>query len=373
MNIDCKQELWEYLASSQKSVVMYGMGNGADKILHACAEKGVEVSDFFASDGFVRGHTFHGKTVRTWGEIKECYGADNVIVLLSFGTSREDVLENILRIASEAELYAPDVPAFGDGLFDRSFYEDHAKELEAAAELLADGESRRIFWNTVKFKLSGDIRYLLDAESDPAEALRRLVRPQTLESAADLGAYNGDTVRELLSAGEGNLKRIYALEPDARNYKKLSAYAAEEARCAVLPLQVGAWSREETLYFDVSGNRNASFGANRSGTLADRPVKLKEVHADALDHVLDGARVDYIKYDVEGSEREALLGSVETIRHFAPTLMVSLYHRNEDLFALPLLVKELFPAYKGFYLRRWRGIPAWDLNLYVTREICEKD
>jgi len=370
MNIGFERDLWEYLASSSKRIVMYGMGNGADKILRACAQKGIEISDFFASDGFVRGHSFHGKTVCSWGEIKARYGAENVIVLLSFGTSREDVMENILHIADEAELYAPDVPAFGDGLFDRAFYEAHASEIEAAADLLADEESRRIFWNTVKFKLSGDIRYLLEAESDPVQALATLVKPWTLDSAADLGAYNGDTVRELLSMAAGSLKRIYALEPDARNFKKLSAYAETETACEVIPIQVGAWSREETLYFDGSGNRNASFGTNRSETLADRPVKLREVRADTLDHVLKGERVDYIKYDVEGSEREALLGSVETVRGFSPTLMVSLYHRNEDLFSLPLLVRELFPQYKGFYLRRWRGIPAWDLNLYVTREFC---
>ena len=123
-------------------------------------------------------------------------------------------------------------------------------------------------------------------------------------------------------------------------------------------------SSSETLYFDASGNRNASFGTNRSETLADRPVKLREIAAEPLDRVLNGAPVDYIKYDVEGAEREALLGSAETIRKYAPTLLVSLYHRNEDLFALPLLVRERFPSYQKFYLRRLSGIPAWDLNLF---------
>ena len=100
LNMSCRQDLWEYLAASSKTIVMYGMGNGADKILAACAEKGVTVSDFFASDGFVRGHVFHGKTVLSWSGIKEKYGAENVIVLLSFGTSLPEVLENIERIAS---------------------------------------------------------------------------------------------------------------------------------------------------------------------------------------------------------------------------------------------------------------------------------
>ena len=90
MSSELTVDLWEYLASTDKTVVMYGMGNGADKILAACSEKGIVVSDFFASDGFVRGHFFHGKRVLSWSETKEKYGVDRLIVLLSFGTSRED-------------------------------------------------------------------------------------------------------------------------------------------------------------------------------------------------------------------------------------------------------------------------------------------
>ena len=57
----------------------------------------------------------------------------------------------------------------------------------------------------------------------------------------------------------------------------------------------------------------------------------------------------------------------KTINEYSPTLLVSLYHRSEDAFALPLLIKEKFPQYK-LYLRRYRYIPAWDLNL-----ICVSD
>ena len=367
MNFEIEKDLWEHLQKTEKTIVMYGMGNGADKILQACEQKKISVSEFFASDGFVRGHSFHGKTVRSWGEIKEMYGAENVIVLLSFGTSRPEVLENIHRIAAETELYAPDVPAFGDGLFDRAFFETHRGEIDAAYDLLSDDLSKSIFENVLRFKLTGDIRCLKKAESDRVETLLTFVQPEQIKNAVDLGAYNGDTARELLEYSKGNLEKIYAMEPDARNFRKLEAYAAEEKRAEVIPHNVGAWSEKTTLYFDASGNRNASFGSNRSESLAERPVKLKAIEADTLDHILDGQTVDYIKYDVEGSEREALLGSKETIERNDPTLLVSLYHRNEDLFALPLLVRELFPAYKGFYLRRFEGVPAWDLNLYVKK------
>lgn len=368
MRISVTCDLWSRLQAANKTVVMYGMGNGADKILSVCEQKGIAVSDFFASDGFVRGHTFHGKPVLSWSAVKEKYGAENLIVLLSFGSSREDVLELIDRVASEAELYAPDVPAFGDGVFDYDYFLLHKNELEEAYGLLSDDESRRIFENVISFKLSGRIDFLKAAESDMDRVVRELVCPETLQSVADLGAYNGDTVREVLEASGGSIKRAYAMEPDTRNFKKLQAYAETEIRAEVIPVNAGAWSRAETLRFDASGNRNASFGANRSEVLCDRPVKWKEIEALPLDAVLKGETVDYIKYDVEGAEHEAILGSRETIARNFPALLVSLYHRNEDLFDLPLLLKKTFPSYHGYYLRRKRGVPAWDLNLYVRKE-----
>ena len=361
----CKQDLWEYLQNTNKTVVLYGMGNGADKILAVLAERGIAAGGVFASDGFARGNLFHGMPVRTWSDIKAEFGKENVIVLLSFGSSRPEVLENILRIRSEAELYAPDVPAFGDTLFTRAFYEEHKEDFAAARALLSDEESRRIFDNILSYKLSGDIGYLLDTESDENEIWRTILHPETIGAAADLGAYNGDTVRQLLEKGAP--KTVWAMEPDARNYKKLEIYADSETRARIIPVNAGAWNEETTLFFDKSGNRNASFEMNRSQTLADRPAKMAEVKAMPLDTVLDGARVDYIKYDVEGSEREALDGSIKTLTAHVPTLLVSLYHRSEDLFALPLHIHKIAPQYRGFYLRRMRGIPAWDINLYVTK------
>ncbi len=362
--MECKQDLWEYLAASKKTVVMYGMGNGADKILRVCEEKCITVSDFFASDGFVRGHSFHGKTVLSWQAVKEKYGAENLIVLLSFGTSRPEVLQTIYGIAAEAELYAPDVPAFGNGVFDRAFFEAHKSELEESKALLCDEESRRIFDNVLRFKLTGNIQCLKNAESDRQAVMRDLVCPARIRVAADLGAYNGDTVRELLDTPSNKINTVFAMEPDARNFRKLSAYAEIETRAKILPVHAGAWSQAEMLYFDESGNRNASFETNRSTTLCDRPIKRAAIAAMPLDSVLGDTPADYIKYDVEGAEAEALIGSKNAILRNTPTLLVSLYHRNEDLFALPLLIKKHFPAYQKFYLRRFAGIPAWDLNLY---------
>ena len=349
------RDLWSYLCATSKTVVMYGMGNGADKILDVCARYGITVADFFASDGFVRGHSFHGKTVLSYSAVKEKYGTENIIVLLSFGSSLPDVIDLFKRVDGECEMYAPDVPVCGGEIFTLDFFNAHKDEILSARELLADDHSKHIYDNVILYKLTGRLSYLFDAESDKNESYR-LLSADGFSVTADLGAYNGDTIRELLAINP-NVKRIYALEPDRRSYKKLSAYCETFTNeTEIIPINSAAWREDTTLIFGDEGNRN-------SGVFAPlKTAKAVEVNARSLDSVLSGEPVDYIKYDVEGAEREALIGSVSSITQHRPALLVSAYHRSEDIFSLPLLVHSIRPDY-ALYYRRYPYVPAWDLNL----------
>lgn len=354
--ISAEQDIWQYLADCGKKIVMYGMGNGADKILGICEKKGIEVSDFFASDGFVRGHSFHGKTVLTYSQIKEKYS--DFVVLLSFATSLPDVIERIDGIAKEAELLVPDVPVFGDTLFDMELCKRNADAIERTYELFADEHSRSVYKSVINAKLTGKLEYLRASVSEKEEVYSEILRPESYNYYADLGAYNGDTIRELAEYAK-SLKVAYALEPDKRTFKKLSAYAETEDRFELICHNIAAWNRTETLFFDGSGNRNSNVSGNTATLSGKKPI---EISASTLDRILSGKPVNYIKYDVEGSETEALEGSAETIKSCNPDLLVSLYHRSEDIFTLPKAVNAL-GNYK-LYLRRFRYYPAWDLNLY---------
>lgn len=361
MNINIKTDLWHYLASSERPIVMYGMGNGADKIIAVCEKYGVEISDFFASDGFVRGHSFHGKTVISYSAMKEKYRGQSPIVLLSFASSLPDVLALFKKVGEECELYAPDVPVFGETLFTIEFFEENRARFEAIYDILADEESKRIYENVILYKLTGDIKYLWESESDKKNVYEEILDCKSILSYVDLGAYNGDTIREMLHFNP-NLKSVIALEPDSRNFRKLNEYAQNVTNCEIKCINAGAWNENTTLLFDASGNRNA--GIVSKGNIVS---KIKEVPVISVDEVIDGAKIDYIKYDVEGSEKEALLGSTKTIKAHSPKLLVSLYHRSEDLFTLPELVKEINSDY-SLYLRRFPYIPAWDLNLYAVKK-----
>ena len=352
-------DLWQYLSGSERPIVMYGMGNGADKILAVCEKYNITVSDFFASDGFVRGHSFHGKRVLSFSEAKEKYGKD-MIILLSFGSSLPDVLTIFKEINEEYELYAPDVPVCGENIFTLEFFNANKQKIKEARKLLCDGISLKIFDNVILYKLTGKIGYLFDAECDRADSFK-LINAQGIRSFADLGAYRGDTLAEMLGYAE-SLESAYALEPDARTFKKLSAFCESYGGMAKLyPKNIAAWSHADTLIFNSSSNRNS--GAFAPTTNA----KTVETEANSLDNILNGAPIDHIKYDVEGAERQAIEGSMATIKNHSPSLTVSVYHRSEDIFELPLQIHALNENYR-MYLRRYPYVPAWDVEL-----ICKTD
>ena len=75
----------------------------------------------------------------------------------------------------------------------------------------------------------------------------------------------------------------------------------------------------------------------------------------------------FIKMDIEGSEMKALEGAENTIKRYSPKLYICAYHRNEDLFALPMKVLEMNEKYK-IYFRHSKYIPAWESNFYCITD-----
>lgn len=352
-----KTDLWTYLQSAELPIVLYGMGNGADKLIAQLSARGLEVADFFASDGFVRGHRFHGKLVLTFDEILAKY--EDFIVLLSFGSSLPELLARFEELSHRCRFFVPELPVAGETLFTADYYESVRDKLDEVRALLADERSREVFDGIVEYRLTGKLDTLLDT-CDEREEVFRILRPDRYRHYLDLGAYNGDTIRELLNY-QPELCKVWALEPDRRSFRKLIESAERDGFSRILTAeQAGAWECDGTLYVSDEGSRNSHLSTTPGG-------KAKSVAVRSPDSFLGGERVDFIKYDVEGVEWEALRGSAETIARWKPDLAVSLYHRAEDLWRLPLWVHEANPTYK-LYLRRPPYVPPWDLCVYAVSE-----
>ena len=350
-------DVWHRLKNTNKPILIYGMGNGADKIISVFERYGIEYEDVFASDGFVRGHSYRGKTVLSYSQACEKYG-DGFDVVVSFGTRLTDVMERIYALEKKHEVFAPDVPVASDEIFCEEYFDAHAKELEYANSLFADEKSSLIFEDIIRYKLTGKLCYLKSTEVPEKEA-DKIINSEKYKVYADIGAYNGDTVRKYLDLCP-NLKEIYAMEPDKRNFRKLFEYSEQESRAKINALNFAAGASDSIAEFSSSGNRNSS--KSSSGSFEHKTVTVEQRRPDS---VIPYA--DFIKYDVEGAEYEALCGSERLIKECKPDLLVSMYHKSSDTYSLPILVHKLMPE-ASLYLRRLPYIPAWDLNLYAINK-----
>ena len=338
-------DLWRNLQQSDKPIVLYGMGDGADKILKVCKDYEIPVRGVFSSREFARGKTFHGFKVMTYEHLKAIY--PEMIVLIAFGTSKESVLQEIFRIAHEQEIFVPDVPVVGDDLFNEEYFRRNQEALETVFHRLADDQSKKVFENIIQFKLTGNPMHLFDCESELLTDQKELLPLGGQETYLDLGAYTGDTVQEFLQRTNRQYRRIVAVEPDEKNFKKLQSSTGNLVNVDCINAGIG----EQTgrMQFAQKGGRNSR--QSETG---------QTISMVCIDDICP--EVSYIKMDVEGNEWAALYGGRYTINAKHPKMQVAAYHRNEDLFALPL---ELWKLHKyQVYLRHSRAINAWDTNYF---------
>lgn len=344
-----KENIWDYLAKTDKPIVVYGMGNGAQKIIDTLEKYGGKVSDIFASDEFVRGHSFLGYKVLKYSQICEKY--DDFIVVLGFATHIDSVLDRIKEINRQHPVFAPDVPVAGGGLFTIDYVRENEEKFDFVYDLLADEESKRVYLDIINFKISGKVDYLFNTFCNKESVYSDILKLTDSEAIVDLGAYDGDTIREFTEFTKGKYSCIYALEPDAKNYKKLVKNTEEMDRITLY--NMGAWNKKDTLIFDKKAGRNSRLSS--TGV----PVEVTDIDS------LINEPVTMIKMDIEGAELKALDGAKRIISTYKPKLYICAYHRNEDLFSLPIKINELFDGYK-LYFRHSPYIPAWECNFYCT-------
>lgn len=344
------ETLWDRLARTQKPIVLYGMGLGAEKTLEALESRGLKAAEVFASDEFVRGHSFRGYRVKKLSELQSQY--EDFFILVTFAFWQQELIDRVEALERRYELAMPHLPVVGRETVGLEDLQAHQGELLEAYGLLADEQSRRVFAGVLNFQLSGKIGYIRRVTTPKSEAYQ-LLGVTRKERYLDLGAYDGDTIRETMEAAKGPLERVVAVEPDPKNFRKLQAFA-QGMEPPIQLLNVGVYHRDTQVVFANRAGRHAAVSRDGQGVLL--PMR-------SIDSIAAGEAFTLIKMDVEGEEALALEGGREQLSRFAPKLMVSAYHRNEDLYRLPLLIHQIQPGYR-IYLRQHPYLPAWDNNFY---------
>lgn len=214
----------------------------------------------------------------------------------------------------------------------------NAEKLERVHETLEDDESRMTMAGVVRSWLESDSGYVRVAPY--IEYDHPVVGAAPGDIVIDGGSFDGHVaLRFARSVGDDG--KVFAMEPDPSNFERLCGMAGEQPN--ISPQPKGLWSEPTTLRFSSEGG-----GASQINDEGE--VKIDVTSIDTLVAEQGLERLDMIKLDVEGAEEAVLEGAWASIERFRPKLLISIYHKPEDLFEIPLAIASRLENY-----RFWMG------------------
>ena len=174
---------------------------------------------------------------------------------------------------------------------------------------------------------------------------RNLVGVEKDDICFDCGAFIGDTSIYFVERGA---KKIYAFEIDHDNIKCLKTNIENfnlEQKIEVVEKAVGN-STGFIHYTPVQGNIAA-------GRISNDLEGVYDVMVTTVDQFCEdkGVIPNFIKFDIEGAELNALLGAENIIRTHYPKLAICIYHELSHRWEIPILLHAMAPDYK-FYLKK---------------------
>jgi FkbM family methyltransferase len=359
LSLKVRKVLNERLLKKQGQLLIFGCGALGAIILERFKQHGIRPQAFVDNHANCQGKKHEGIRILSLEDALEEF--PEALVIVGIYTNKP-VLEQLARSGVDhitfpelvwgmPEIFMP----FCSVEFPDKIVQSRDNILKMA-DLWADEESEKEFLGQIEWRLTLDAAVLPPhrpaGETYFAEDLFTISEDEVF---VDCGSYDGDSIREFIRRSGGKFRHIVAVEPDPFNRVKIEQWKdgmnPELARrFTVVPEAAG--DHEGVIRFDAQGSVASTVG---SGDV--------EVHCSRLDVSLGDLHPTFIKMDIEGAEPSALRGTERIIAADQPVLAVCLYHAQEHLWELPLLIHALNPSYK-LYLRRYSD-DCWETVCYA--------
>lgn len=232
----------------------------------------------------------------------------------------------------------------------REYFEENIEKYRETYQLLEDDFSKQVYLERMKkaFLLS-DISKIVSPCTE--EYFDEKVILTDDEMFIDCGGFDGDSAIRFIEQCGGKYRGIIIFEPELCKKAIIEKNMGDNYYQLY---QLGVWSKNTKLYFDAMGTC--------SSHISEKGECM--IETAALDETIFDKKPTYIKMDVEGAEQEALNGSRKIIQAYKPKLAICIYHKPEDLYEIPIMIKEMNPEYK-LYVRQYTN--AWfDTVLYAV-------
>ena len=344
----------QILRAHQNRVIIFGCGTLGKRAIELLREIGVNPLALCDSNPSRWGTNISGLPIISPSDAAVRFGTSAVFFVTiwnDFHWYRQTLAKLTSLGCTSVSSYAPIFWRFGHRFMDllllneppHRLYEQLEDVLEAES-LWADEESLASYRSNIVWRAKGDPSFL------PYPAPQNTYFPSDIfklspdEVLVDCGAFDGDTLRLLLSVAP-DFKAFYAVEADTVSIRKLQSYIASlqpDVAAKIHELDCAVGAERCTLQFVMSGAATSK--------VEDAGV---DVACIPLDELFADIPVTLIKMDIEGAEFDALRGGAKVIQRYSPILAICVYHTQADIWRIPLLMRSMNPDYQ--LLRAYDG------------------
>lgn len=340
----------EFLSGLQgKNPVIFGAGNCGHKLYGLLQTYGIAVSCFWDN-------RLHGNTDAETGmniikpQERKAVTDDTVVLVGVDGQDVDGPIYRQLRSLGFDEAQIRIVNRYFHWM-PLTYLQANLEKYRKAYQLLADELSRQVYLAKMKnLFLMTDMAEVVSPGGE--EYFDKKILLTDNEMFIDCGGFDGDTAARFAEQCGGRYRGIVIFEPEACKKAEI------KRNMGANPYELypfGVWSKRTRLYFNALGTESSHISERESGGCM--------IETASLDETVYDKRPTYIKMDIEGAEQEALKGGRKIIQTYKPKLAVCIYHKPEDLFDIPIMIKEMMPVYE-LYVRQYTN--AWyDTVLYA--------
>jgi FkbM family methyltransferase len=346
-------------------------------LLKRCKAAGLKVTAFYDSNPKLWGTRIEGVRVYSPQDLEALREGTQVIAASII--HEQEILGALERFKGLRILPLSLLAFFHPVLFDLRSYRQRfetifsqRKAVEKTASIWADPASRKLFQHMIEYRAL--CHYGCDPKmlySDGIQYFEKgLISLGNAEVFVDGGSFNGDTI-EVFHDLVRSYGELHGFEPDPRNYRQLKINASrlrKKGKGLITPVNCGLHRKKGTLRFYALSSSTSllaeeqDFGIFQGQSQDEVKRHVVEVPVTSIDeYFADKTPPTFIKLDIEGAEIEALKGASKTIRKYRPKLAICVYHKPDDLWKIPLLIKSINPDYK-LHLRHY--------SLEICETIC---
>lgn len=273
-----------------------------------------------------------------------------VITCSYYETIKDNLLVNYPDIEKRLFLY--------DGYFlenkDINYYIKNKSVIEKCYNFLEDNKSKILYDSLLRYRYIRNPKLIKDLYEKRSECYLDKVFIDNFKDGLyiDAGSYNADFITTLANKVNIYNSIFYIYEPNKFFYNEIINNLDSKIKYKIF--NTALCDKDSTMEFMQIPSSTSHIIDRKYNAYKNSIEKnyISPIRTNKLDSIIKDEVVTGIKIDVEGSEESLIKGAESIIKRDRPILLLSIYHKWDDLFKLQDYLINLNLNYK-FYIRHY--------------------